>query len=120
VIFGKRKRTFAGQRRRNALLNHRLLLAGAAVAVAALFVLGQFSEGGVASWWKLRAEQAKLEAEVAELEAANQEIEADLEALASDPEALEKLAREQHSMHRKDEEVLMVLDRTGTDEEGQN
>jgi cell division protein FtsB len=111
VKFGKKKKSFSGRSRRG-LLNHRFLLIGAAAAVAALILLGQFGETGVASFWKLRGEEAQLRQEVARLQAANADLEARLEALANDPEALEKLAREQHSMRLKDEEVLTVLDRT--------
>ena len=107
-----KKNTFTGQRRRSALLNHRVLLGGGVLALGALFLLGQFGDTGVASWWKLKAEEAQLKEEVTGLEAANLELEARLEALAKDPAALEKLAREHHNMRREDEEVLKVLDRS--------
>ena len=117
--FPNKKKTFAGQRRRSGLLNHRVLLGGGALALAALFLLGQFGDTGVASWWKLRAEEAQLQEEVTDLEAANQEMESKLEALENNPEALEKLAREKHNMRREDEEVLQVLDRTDDPEKGE-
>ena len=110
--FKGKKNSFTGQRRRSALLNHRVLLGGGALALGALFLLGQFGDTGVASWWKLKAEETQLQEEVTGLEAANVELEARLEALTNDPEALEKLAREQHNMRREDEEVLKVLDRS--------
>ena len=55
MAFGKRKKKFKRQSRAFGLLNHRLLLAGGALALAALFLLGQFGDAGIASWWKLRA-----------------------------------------------------------------
>ncbi|MDX2513345.1 MAG: septum formation initiator family protein [Desulfobacterales bacterium] len=114
--FTGKKNSFAGQRRRSALLNHRVLLGGGALALGALFLLGQFGDTGVASWWKLKAEEDQLQEEVTDLEAANLELEARLEALANDPDALEKLAREQHNMRRQEEEVLKVLDRSDASE----
>ena len=112
MAFGKKQNTFAGQRRRSPFLNHRLLLVGGALALAALFLLGQFGDTGAASWWKLKAQEKNLEKEVSELEEANTSLENNLDKLAKDPETLEKLAREKHNMHREDEEVLKVLDRS--------
>lgn len=112
MAFRKKQKSFAGQRRQSPLLNHRVLLAGGALALVALFLLGQFGDSGFASWWKLKAEEAKLEQEVTELEEANTRLENHLDKLATDPETLEKLAREKHNMHREGEEVLKVLDRT--------
>ena len=112
MLFKSKKKSFAGQRRRSPIFNHRILLTGAGLAMAALFLLAQFGDTGVASWWKLRAQETQLQEEVAELESANLELQARLDALANDPEALEKLAREGHNMKAQDEEVLKVLDRT--------
>ena len=121
VLFGrKKKKPFAGQRRPTGLLNHRLLLAGAVLASAALFLLGQFGESGVASWWKLRVAETHLQQEVTGIAAANQELEVKLDSLANNPEALEKIAREKHNMRDQDEEVLTVLDRTGDSQNGRN
>ena len=111
---GGKKPGFPGRDRRRGLLNHRLLLVGAGLAVAALFLLGQFGDSGLASWWTLRAEEAALQQEVTDLECGNRELERRLEDLAHNPEALEKVARENYRMKRKDEEVLTVLDRTET------
>jgi cell division protein FtsB len=105
-----KRKTYASQRRRSLLRNNRLLLFWGVVAVGALFLLGQFGDAGIASWWKLRSEEAKLEAEVAALEAENTALQQRLKELQSNPEALEKLAREQHEMRGPDEEVLTVID----------
>ncbi len=105
-----KRKTYASQRRRSLLRNNRLLLFCGVVAVGALFLLGQFGDAGIASWWKLRSEESKLEAEVAALEAENHALQQRLKELHSNPEALEKIAREQHEMRGPDEEVLTVID----------
>jgi len=74
-----------------------------------MLVLSQVSENGVVSWLNLTSRETQLEQEVARLEGRNREMGTRLEALRNDPRELERVAREEQNMRRRDEEVLMVL-----------
>jgi len=90
----------------------------AVVAAFAVFaVLAQLGDGGIVSWFRLRAEEQELRREVADLETHNGIVEAQLEALTRDQDALERLARENLGMRRPDEEVVTVLRADAVDSE---
>ena len=83
-----------------------LVVGLASLAILTVPLLG---ENGLAAWFKLHSRQKKLAAEVADLEETHQELQAQLDALRNDPATLEKVAREEHNMRNKDEEVILVL-----------
>jgi cell division protein FtsB len=61
---------------------------------------------GILAWWSKRSELSTLERETSQLEAANTLLQEDIDRLAKDPAYLEELARKEHNLLRKNEQVF--------------
>ncbi|MEE4135236.1 MAG: septum formation initiator family protein [Desulforhopalus sp.] len=61
---------------------------------------------GILAWWSKRSELSTLEGETSQLEAANTLLQEDIDRLADDPAYLEELARKEHNLLRKNEQVF--------------
>jgi cell division protein FtsB len=80
-------------------------LFGALLIVILAWLL--FAPGaGIFSWWTKRSELSTLEGETSQLEAANTLLQKDIDRLANDPAYLEELARKEHHLLRKNEQVF--------------
>jgi cell division protein FtsB len=80
------------------------------VPLAALVIagatLGLDSENGLEALWDLRRQEREARSEIATLEGEAKVLEEQIEALRSDPFEIERRAREQLGMVRKDEREL--------------
>jgi cell division protein FtsB len=81
-----------------------------AVVAASMTLAATFGERGYLERLRYEREEARLVAEIAELEQANAVLSAEVDALRTDPLALERIAREELSLGRPGE-VLVLLDR---------
>ena len=81
----------------------------ALAVVIVLLALSQFGEDGLATLLRLRSQEKELVNDVLVLEQENHDLEDKIDGLANDPSVLEAIAREDHNMQKKQEEVLMVL-----------
>jgi cell division protein FtsB len=82
-----------------------LRLSGLLLALALLWLLFAPGVGGLA-WWSKRAELRQLQEETAQLARDNAQLEADIERLQNDPAFLEEVARREHQLLRKNEQVF--------------
>jgi len=83
----------------------RLKIILALVLVAVMWIL--FSPGtGLLSLMGHRSELTQLQQKTAELEKENSELQAEINRLQSDPEYLEKIARKEYGLLKKNERVF--------------
>ena len=80
------------------------------VAAAVLLVMGfaLFGNRGVFQRVRLEKQKAQMEAKIREAQEENQRLQAQSKALDGDKKAIEKVAREDHGMHRQGETVYRV------------
>lgn len=82
-----------------------LRLSGVLLVVALLWLF--FAPGvGVLAWWGKRAELRQLERESAMLAEENARLEESINRLQNDPLYLEEVARKEHLLLRRDEQVF--------------
>lgn len=79
------------------------------VAALALLALPFFTEGGLATYFKLQRDRDDLRQEVEQLQAEADSLARAIDELEQDPAALERIAREDFNMRKPGEEVLLLI-----------
>ena len=92
-----------GSRDRSRLRRVLLLMLFVSLTLAAIF-----GRHGVLDVMRYRAECDRLAAEIAAMEAEQARLEAQMKAIGSDPSALERIAREELSMAKPGEAVVLL------------
>ncbi len=105
-VRGVAKKRIRPKVRRSPPATGRLLrLSGVLLVVALLWLF--FAPGvGVLAWWGKRAELRQLERESAMLAEENARLEESINRLQNDPLYLEEVARKEHLLLRRDEQVF--------------
>lgn len=104
------KHTYTPARQR--AMTRRSYAAAALAVVVVILALSQFGEDGLATYLKLRSHENELVQDVRQLEDQNAALQEKMLGLATDEAILEKLARENHNMQHRHEEVLTVFPET--------
>ena len=79
------------------------------VTALALLTLPFFTDGGLATYFKLRRDRDALRQEVQQLHAEADSLAQQIDQLEQDPAALERIARENFNMRKPGEEVLLLV-----------
>lgn len=86
----------------------RRLLALLGLGLLALFVHTLFSEHGYLALRRQRQELERLQSEIQRLEKENRRLAEEIKSLQSDPQAIERAAREQLTMARPGEKIIIL------------
>ena len=79
------------------------------MAFVSLTLAAVFGRHGVLDVQRYRAERDRLKAEIAAMELAAARLEAEVAAIRKDPSALERVAREELTMARPGEAVVLLV-----------
>lgn len=85
-----------------------LLIAAALLTFVLAFSL--FGKTGLINLYKAEKKNSEIRAKLSKLEAENRELREEIEKLKSDPEYLERVAREDLGMVKKDELVFQLAE----------